>query len=94
MNVNDAIRVDDAGTATCVNCGKGLGLGSGDPLAAVLRSERPSMAAGPGVRADPRLFADRPIVLRQTFCPHCLALLSTEIVPGDEVSYRHWHLGK
>ena len=92
MKVNDAIKVDDAGTATCVNCGKSLGVGSSDPLAGALRTERPSMAAGPGVRADPKLFADRPIVLRQTFCPHCQALLSTEIVPGDEVSYRHWQV--
>ena len=58
MKVNDAIKLDHAGTATCVNCGKGLGLGSGDPLAGALRSERPSLAAGPGVRADPKLFAD------------------------------------
>jgi N-methylhydantoinase B len=92
VKVNDAIKVDHAGAATCANCGKGLGLGSSDPLAGALRTERPSMAAGPGVRADPKLFADRPIVLRQTFCPQCRALLSTEIVPGDEVSYRHWHV--
>lgn len=92
MKVNDAIQVDAAGVATCVNCGKGLGSSSGDPLGGILRTERPSTAAGPGVRADPQLFADRPIVLRQTFCPHCLALLSTEIVPADEVSHRHWHV--
>lgn len=92
MKINDAIDVASDGTATCAICRAPLGTVSGDPLARALRRERPSLAAGPGVRADPKLFTDRPIVLRQMFCPRCLSLLNTEIVPGDEVSFRHWHI--
>lgn len=92
MKINDAIEVTSDGTATCVNCKTALGSGSGDPLARALRRERPSVAAGPGVRADPKLFTDRPIVLRQVFCPKCFSLLNTEIVPGDEASFRHWRV--
>ena len=48
-------------------------------------------SAGRGARRrGPARFTDRAMVLRQSFCPSCLTLLATEIVPGDEPSYRTW----
>jgi len=40
------------------------------------------------MHADPALFVDRAIVLRQAFCPGCFTVLMTEIVPADEPRFR------
>jgi len=93
MNIDDNIRVSPDGRATaCAHCGETLGTPGDAPLAHALVREGPSRAAGPGIHADPRHFTDRPIVLRQAFCPKCLALLRTEIVPQDEADGRGWKL--
>lgn len=76
---------------SCRHCSGELGTAA-DPLAAAIVNQRPSTAAGPGVHVDPAAFTDRPITLRQSFCPECLTLLATEIVPADEPSYRKWSL--
>lgn len=88
IDANVTLGADD--TVTCSHCGAQLGHAPDRPLANALRHERPSVAAGPGVRVRPEQFTDRRIVLRQTFCPACLTLLATEIVPADEPSYRMW----
>jgi hypothetical protein len=90
MNIDMNIVLDDTGDVSCAHCAAPLGHTSADPLALAIRNERESTEAGPGVHADPRLFTDRRIVLRQTFCPQCLVLLVTEIVPADEPAYRSW----
>lgn len=93
MNIDDNIRISEDGRATvCEHCSEPLGTPGEAPLARALLRESPSRAAGPGIHADPKHFTDRPIVLRQTFCPKCLALLCTEIVPQDEESGRGWKL--
>ena len=93
MNIDDNIKLSEDGHATqCGHCGEPLGSAGEAPLARALVRERPSRAAGPGIHADPRHFTDRPIVLRQTLCPKCLALLATEIVPQDEAGGRGWKL--
>lgn len=92
MNLDLNLRVDDGGTVLCRHCGARVGDSVAEPLGHALSRERPSTEAGPGVHADPSAFVDRPILLRQAFCPGCLTLLSTEIVPADETSYRHWSL--
>lgn len=93
MNIDDNIRVSDDGrTTVCSHCDTALGTPGEAPLAHALVREQPSRAAGPGIHADPSHFTDRPIVLRQAFCPQCLALLSTEIVPQDEAGGRGWKL--
>jgi hypothetical protein len=91
MNIDQNLMISDADTVDCRSCGRTLGTRN-DPLAGAIRREQPSTAAGPGVRANPSLFTDSEIVLRQTFCPECLTLLSTEIVPKTEPNYRGWRL--
>lgn len=90
MQIDDNIQRDDDGLVRCRHCSTLLGEPGVDPLQHAIRREQPAMAAGPGVHADPARFTNRPIVLRQAFCPGCLALLSTEIVPADEPSSRKW----
>ena len=90
MQIDDNVTLGADGTVTCSHCRGVLGHAPDRPLASALRHERPSVAAGPGVRVSPDRFTDRPIVLHQTFCPACLTLLATEIVPADEPSYRMW----
>lgn len=92
MNLDLNLQVDDDGAVTCRHCSEKLGDSASAPTTYAIRNERPSRAAGPGVHTDPALFVDREIVLRQVFCPGCLVLLSTEIVPADEPSYRVWSL--
>lgn len=88
-----ARRIDDNlderpdGAVVCRHCGTTVG-DSRDVLSRALRREGPPRAAGPAVRADAAHFADRPIVLRQAFCPQCLVQLQAEIVPADEPSRR------
>lgn len=90
MDLNLTVAAD--GHIACRHCGARVGTSSATPLDRAKRSERPSTAAGPGVHADPARFTDRPIALRQAFCPGCLVLLQTEIVPADEPMYREWSL--
>ncbi|MFI6906152.1 hypothetical protein ACIBKY_33150 [Nonomuraea sp. NPDC050394] len=92
MNLDVNLRADESGAVVCRHCGARVGDHAAAPMSHALRRERPSVEAGPGVHADPSAFVDRPIALRQAFCPGCLTLLSTEIVPADEPSYRTWSL--
>lgn len=90
MQIDDNLEVSGTGDVTCRHCGAALGNASDNPLANALRREQPSTEASPGVHVAPAAFTDRTVVLRQAFCPSCLALLSTEIVPADEPEYRSW----
>lgn len=91
MTIDANLVADDAGTVSCRHCETALGTTRGNPLEHARVHERPSTEAGPGVHVDPRTFTERAIVLRQAFCPQCLTLLSTEIVPADEPSFRTWN---
>ena len=75
-------------TVVCRHCGFTIGDRT-DVLAHARRRESPPRLAGPAVRADATVFTDRPIVLRQAFCPGCLVQLQAEIVPADEPHMRH-----
>jgi len=90
MKIDDNVVIAADGTTACAHCAATLGTAAREPLERALRRERPATDAGPGVHADPALFTDRPVVLRQTFCPSCLTLLATEIAPADEPTYRRW----
>lgn len=90
MKIDDNIVLRSDGAVTCAHCQAPLGTAPDHPLSEALRRERPSLAAGPGVHVDPARFTDRTVVLRQSFCPSCLTLLTTEIVPADEPPYRTW----
>jgi acetone carboxylase gamma subunit len=92
MQLDDNLILTDDGAVVCTHCKTRLGETSHDPLANAVKRERPSRDAGPGVHADPKTFTAREIVLRQFFCPGCSTVLATEIVPGDEPSFRHWRL--
>lgn len=92
MNIDLNLRTDETGTVACRHCGNIVGDSTAHPMNHALHRERPSPEAGPGVHADPSLFVDRPVLLRQAFCPGCLAVLSTEIAPDGEPSYRTWSL--
>lgn len=94
MVIDDNITLAEDGRLLCAHCGEELGPDPSAGLTRAIRRERPSSDAGPGVHADPSLFTDRDIVLRQAFCPSCLVLLSTEIVPADEPEYRRWSLAR
>lgn len=93
MNFDDNVRLAADGHSTeCRHCGEPLGESQHAPIARARRTERPSTAAGTGIHADPRHYTDREIVLRQSFCPNCLVLLATEIVPRDDAPGRDWKL--
>lgn len=92
MIIDLNLETSGSGAVVCRHCGAAVGDSASQPMSHALRRERPSTEAGPGVHADPSLFVDRKVLLRQAFCPGCLVLLATEIVPGDEPSYRTWSL--
>ena len=92
MKLDDNLTLTEGGAVICAHCETLLGKNSREPLSNALRREGPARSAGPGVRADPKNFTTREIVLRQLFCPGCSTLLATEIVPRDEPFFRHWSL--
>ena len=89
--IDDNLEQSADGTVTCRHCSHVLGDADHQLRDAHVR-ESPPAGAGPGIRAEASLFADRPIVLRRSFCPECLTQLQAEIVPGDEPSSRHREL--
>ena len=88
LYLDDNLEQHPDGRVTCRHCATTLG-DAAQPLNAARVRETDPRKAGPSVREDSQLFTDRPIVLRQTFCPECLVLLRAEIVPADEPSSRH-----
>ncbi len=89
LDIDDNLEQTDTGDVTCRHCGTGVGDGSGEFLARAHWREQPSTAAGTSVvRAEPALFVDRPILLRQAFCSGCYTVLLTEIVPEGEPRFR------
>ncbi|MCQ8187870.1 hypothetical protein [Streptomyces rugosispiralis] len=92
MDLDLNLTVGPGGCVDCRHCGAQVGTSTAAPLDKAVRTQRPPSEAGPGMHADPARFTDRPIVLRQVFCPNCLVLLHTEIVPADEPCYRQWSL--
>lgn len=87
IHIDENMAQANNGVVTCRHCSAQLGVAD-RPLRDALVHENSPRTAGPSVRADASHFADRPIVLRQTFCPQCLTLLQSEIVPADEPSSR------
>jgi hypothetical protein len=87
VNIDDNLEQRPDGAVVCRHCGTSVGV-SADPLRDARVRESAPAEAGPSVRAEPRHFTDREVVLRQTFCPECLTLLQAEIVPADEPSFR------
>lgn len=87
LHIDDNLEQRDDGTVACRHCGTAVGIAA-EPLRDARVRESDPQEAGPSVRAEPRHFTDRPVVLRQTFCPRCLTLLQGEIVPADEPSFR------
>ncbi len=85
LDDNLAVRGEQV---VCVHCEAVVGRRDGEFLASALWREQDPLAAGPNVHAQPSLFVDREIVLRQAFCPTCYTLLLTEIVPADEPRLR------
>ncbi len=92
MAIDLNLDTEAGGAVICRHCAAVVGDSTADPLGHALRHERPSTEAGPAVHAAPSEFVDRDVVLRQAFCPGCLVLLFTEIVPTGEPSYRAWSL--
>lgn len=92
MKIDQNLQVTAAGEVQCLHCSATVGSSAADPFSEALRNVRPSSAAGSGMHASSAAFTDRTIVLRQKFCPGCLVVLETEIVPEDEESYRGWSL--
>ena len=87
--LDDNLQLTADGTVACRHCGAAVGTPGGAYLDQALWREQPSQAAGSDVvRADPALFVDRQIVLRQAFCPSCYIVFLTEIVPADEPRFR------
>lgn len=91
MQIDVNLELGDDRTVRCRHCGDRVGTAD-QPFERSVRRERDSRAAGPGVHADPSNFSDREVMLRQRFCPGCLTLLSTEIVPRGEEEVRGWRL--
>lgn len=85
--IDDNLEQRDDGTVVCRHCATDLG-DSADVLGKARVREREPSAAGPAVRETAAHFTDRPVILRQSFCPECLVQLQVEIVPADEPSSR------
>jgi N-methylhydantoinase B len=86
MYIDDNLQASD-GTVACRHCGTVTGT-TDEPLRHARVRESDPREAGPSVHADAGNFADRPVLLRQSFCSGCLVQLQAEIVPGDEPSWR------
>lgn len=85
--IDENLEQADGGVVLCRHCSTSVGVAA-DPLRDARLRETAPQTAGPSVRAAASHFTDREIVLRQTFCPGCLTLLQSEIVPADEPSAR------
>jgi N-methylhydantoinase B len=92
MDIDVNLLLDTEGAVRCRHCDTVVGTTS-EPFAHAVRRERDSRDAGPGVREDPAEFSDRAVMLRQRFCPGCLTVLSTEIVPRGEDEIRGFRVG-
>lgn len=92
MNLDQNLQTAADSTVVCRHCGATVGESLQEPMGRAIYNTRPAPAAGPGIKADPALFTDRIIMLRQAFCPGCLVCLSTEVGPIDEPAYRTWEL--
>ncbi|WP_234390931.1 hypothetical protein [Nocardia suismassiliense] len=92
MIIDTNLERADSGEICCRHCAAVLGPSPREPMTSALVNVSAARCAGPGIKSDPALFTDRAMVLRQLFCPGCLALLATEVVPEDEPSYRKWAL--
>lgn len=86
--IDENLAQGDDGVVTCRHCSTQVGTAA-EPLRDARVRESEPRTAGPSVREDASHFADRPIIFRQTFCPECLTLLQSEIVPADEPSARN-----
>ena len=86
--IDENLAQAEDGAVTCRHCGTALGVAS-EPLAQALVRETAPASAGPSIREDFSHFTDRVIVFRRSFCPQCLTLLQSEVVPADEPSGRH-----
>jgi len=86
--IDDNLEQHDNGQVTCRQCDQVLGDAQSQLRDARVTETEPQ-TVGPSVRESPTLFADRPVILRRSFCPQCLTLLQAEIVPADEPSVRH-----
>lgn len=86
-HLDDNLDEGPDGVVVCRHCATPVGDRT-DVLAQARRRESAPRAAGPAVRAEAPEFTDRPIVLRQAFCPQCLVQLQAEIVPADEPALR------
>lgn len=87
LYIDDNLEQRADGTVACRHCGTTIGIAAKPLRDARVRECEPE-EAGPSVRAEPRHFTDRRVILRQSFCPQCLTLLQAEIVPADEPSFR------
>jgi N-methylhydantoinase B len=87
LHIDDNLEQAGDGTVACRHCGTPVGVAAQPLRDARVRVAAPR-EAGPSVRADAAHFADRQVILRQSFCPGCLVMLQAEIVPADEPSSR------
>jgi N-methylhydantoinase B len=87
VQIDDNLERRQDGVVGCRHCGATVGVAA-EPLRDALVRERDPREAGPAVRAEPRHFTDRRVVLRLSLCPQCLTQLQAEIVPADEPSFR------
>lgn len=85
--IDENLAQAEDGAVTCRHCDTVLGTAS-DPLAQSLVRETDPASAGPSIREQSSHFTDRVIVFRRSFCPQCLTLLQSEVVPADEPSGR------
>lgn len=85
--IDENLAQGDDGVVTCRHCTTTVGTAA-EPLGNALVRESDPRTAGPSVREDADHFADRPITFRRVFCPECLTLLQSEIVPADEAPAR------
>lgn len=77
----------DAGdVVACASCATVLGPAD-DTALDVLVSHGPTTLAGPRVVEDPATYVNDAIEFRQYFCPGCLTIFSSSVVPADHPHY-------
>jgi N-methylhydantoinase B len=78
------VRARADGSLICAHCTHDLPGTSATYLAQVPVHVGAPREGGPMVFADPAVYVDAEVVLRQYYCPNCFTALPTEVVPVSE----------
>jgi N-methylhydantoinase B len=87
LHIDDNLEQRADGIVSWRRCGTVTRIAA-EPLRDARVSESEPEDSGPSVRTERRHLTDRPVILRQSFCPQGLTLVRAEIVRADEPPFR------